>query len=335
MKTVKKLFILIVILLSLVSVFVEPLRNWLLASMFNVVRFFEHSVKFTDSFDPIYVWTVYFGMLGAAYGILRAMNKFRLSHVMIIPVLLAFFLPLFLSYQLARPLEAEKSDEVREAMLVEWLEDSVSFQFADEYVKRFPEGEIIDRVRNMHEQVLWDSANTQPSEAIWAYYLKHYPESRRSSNAKAQHQKLLWEKAERENTIASYERYLDYYAEGRLANTARSNIETLRAESSGETEPDPVEKHKPPRKSDPKEPAIEDAEPEVTVRIGELELEGGRIYEGEIRNGIPHGKGKELFPDGSYLKGQWIDGLREGSFTFHGKDGSEQTQYFKEGNRIR
>ena len=44
----------------------------------------------------------------------------------------------------------------------------------------------------------------------------------------------------------------------------------------------------------------------------------GAVYEGEIRDGVPHGQGKETHPDGLVFESEWRDGdpLGKGTVTF-------------------
>lgn len=61
-------------------------------------------------------------------------------------------------------------------------------------------------------------------------------------------------------------------------------------------------------------------------------------YIGERKNGIgspPHGLGKEVFPDGTSLSGNYIDGKRDGDFIYTGKDGKKEKQVFNNGIRIK
>jgi hypothetical protein len=39
-----------------------------------------------------------------------------------------------------------------------------------------------------------------------------------------------------------------------------------------------------------------------------ITLDDGSIYEGETANGKPHGKGKQIWADGTVEEGQWKDG---------------------------
>lgn len=60
-------------------------------------------------------------------------------------------------------------------------------------------------------------------------------------------------------------------------------------------------------------------------------------YIGSRKNGtgLPHGLGKEIFPDGTSLSGNYIDGKRDGEFIYTSKDGTKEKQFFNNGVRIK
>jgi hypothetical protein len=65
----------------------------------------------------------------------------------------------------------------------------------------------------------------------------------------------------------------------------------------------------------------------------EINLPNGITYTGFTLNGKPSGKGKELFPDNSYLEGTYINGKRNGIFIYHNTDGTTEEQEFENGIR--
>lgn len=46
--------------------------------------------------------------------------------------------------------------------------------------------------------------------------------------------------------------------------------------------------------------------------IGIADLANGNTYTGELRNGIPHGRGRFATPDGGYHEGEWRNGVADG-----------------------
>lgn len=51
----------------------------------------------------------------------------------------------------------------------------------------------------------------------------------------------------------------------------------------------------------------------VIISSSPIKLANGKIYQGEHRNGIPHGLGEMKFADGSQYQGAWENGMRHGS----------------------
>jgi len=47
---------------------------------------------------------------------------------------------------------------------------------------------------------------------------------------------------------------------------------------------------------------------DTSISTGRLKFPNGNIYEGEHKNGVPHGKGKLTTPKGSIFEGEWIKG---------------------------
>jgi len=76
---------------------------------------------------------------------------------------------------------------------------------------------------------------------------------------------------------------------------------------------------------------------ENTSQSNEIESKNTVIYNGPRNNGIntSNGEGKEIFPDGTSLSGNYIDGKREGDFVYTKKDGTKENQVFSKGIRIK
>ena len=53
-----------------------------------------------------------------------------------------------------------------------------------------------------------------------------------------------------------------------------------------------------------------------------LLLDGGLKYKGQVKNGIPNGLGKLVWPNGDYYKGEFRNGKRHGKGKRINKDGS-------------
>jgi len=68
---------------------------------------------------------------------------------------------------------------------------------------------------------------------------------------------------------------------------------------------------------------------------GKIDRSNGRVYEGKLKNGKPHGDGVETFPDNSKFIGRWLEGKRHGNFLYIEPDGDTIRQVFKEGIRIK
>ena len=70
----------------------------------------------------------------------------------------------------------------------------------------------------------------------------------------------------------------------------------------------------------------------LALRRELLEANKGDSYEGESRDGIPHGSGTCFFESGSRYKGGWRDGTRHGSGTYFFECGSRYEGEWREGH---
>lgn len=91
-------------------------------------------------------------------------------------------------------------------------------------------------------------------------------------------------------------------------------------------------KEKAPTKNNavPKEPASK-------AKIERVEFDNGDVYEGEMVNGLRHGKGKYTWANGDFYEGEWAKGWRSGFgiYKSHSKnevDGSTFASYVYEGD---
>jgi hypothetical protein len=57
------------------------------------------------------------------------------------------------------------------------------------------------------------------------------------------------------------------------------------------------------------------------IRMGKLDFSSGNSYEGEFRNGKPHGSGTYIYRDGTRFSGQFVDGVRTGLGTEYDRAG--------------
>lgn len=77
-------------------------------------------------------------------------------------------------------------------------------------------------------------------------------------------------------------------------------------------------------------------EPASKAKIDRIEFDNGDVYEGEMVNGLRHGKGKYTWANGDFYEGEWAKGWRSGfgiykSYDKNEKDGSTYTSYTYEG----
>jgi len=63
--------------------------------------------------------------------------------------------------------------------------------------------------------------------------------------------------------------------------------------------------------------------------IQELEFEGGGKYIGETKDGIPHGKGKFIWPEGDEYEGDWINNTQHGWGVFRWSNGDRYEGQFE------
>eukprot|EP00668_Euglena_longa_P019587 GGOE01024366.1.p2 GENE.GGOE01024366.1~~GGOE01024366.1.p2 ORF type:complete len:514 (-),score=129.11 GGOE01024366.1:837-2378(-) len=62
--------------------------------------------------------------------------------------------------------------------------------------------------------------------------------------------------------------------------------------------------------------------------IQELEFEGGGRYIGQTKDGIPHGKGKFIWPEGDEYEGDWIENVQHGWGIFRWSNGDKYEGQF-------
>jgi hypothetical protein len=71
----------------------------------------------------------------------------------------------------------------------------------------------------------------------------------------------------------------------------------------------------------------------MTETFGRVEDSAGSMkYEGELRNGLPHGYGIGVFQDGTEVMGEWEDGLPNGYVISLPPDGGKYVGMVKDGD---
>ena len=73
-----------------------------------------------------------------------------------------------------------------------------------------------------------------------------------------------------------------------------------------------------------------DCKNELASGIGKAE--GSNKYEGNFKNGLPHGKGVYKWSSGESYDGEWINGNRNGIGTYTKSDGVSYKGYYRNGN---
>lgn len=68
----------------------------------------------------------------------------------------------------------------------------------------------------------------------------------------------------------------------------------------------------------------------ITVPMQTITYESGAIYTGETLNGLRHGKGKYVWPDGDYYEGDWADNVRHGKGKYVFENGNVYIGDFSE-----
>ena len=71
------------------------------------------------------------------------------------------------------------------------------------------------------------------------------------------------------------------------------------------------------------------AKSKINDRMVEFIFENGVVYQGEERNGLRHGWGKQIFEDGAQYEGDWADDLPNGKGIFIQPDGGRYEGEFK------
>lgn len=68
-------------------------------------------------------------------------------------------------------------------------------------------------------------------------------------------------------------------------------------------------------------------------KLERVVFDNGDVYEGEMVNGLHHGKGKYTYASGNYYDGEWVNGKYHGHGIYHWSDGYEFEGEWKNGKR--
>ena len=111
-----------------------------------------------------------------------------------------------------------------------------------------------------------------------------------------------------------------------LTNRVRYRVEVRARSNSGAGTPSETS-------ATPHAPVIERAEEKSTQQIdtGRLNYDDGSTYEGEIKDGVPHGKGSLVWADGDTYTGEFEAGVRYGHGIYVFADGTKYTGGFVDG----
>ena len=67
------------------------------------------------------------------------------------------------------------------------------------------------------------------------------------------------------------------------------------------------------------------------MQTAKLQLPDGSIYQGEVKDGLPHGKGTQTFPDRRKYTGEFVNGQRDGQGIYTWPNEEQHTGTFKNG----
>jgi hypothetical protein len=225
-------FILISISIVLTGLYFSepPLRNWCYSIAFNSICFLDNSIDIKSNINPIFIWAIIFFIIGAFYGMARAVNRLNLNRtIKIVGIACPFLILLFIA-SISKPLEMGNSRYFSEEFFWAQIDTSKSFFLCIQYINKFPNGAHISQVKIKQEQNLWDSAVASKISSTWDLYLKEFPESARIKKAKKNYERILWGETKALNTLDAYNNYLDKCPRGINVYGAKSAIIKLKRE---------------------------------------------------------------------------------------------------------
>lgn len=326
MKTFKHILIVLsIIFLILCLKYNAEIRDWCIALTFNSICFIDNSFNISGKSNPILIWSIIFALLGMCYGMIRAVNRFNLNRLIMLVGILVSFLLMFITVSISKPLKLGNSREVGEKRLWDKINTSNSYSLSIFYLTKYPQGKYESQVRIKQEQALWDSASISKTISTWSLYIQKFPDNERSSQAKMYHENLLWNDSKKYNTTERYNNYISKYPNGMFTSKASLALKKLQRERERILEKS---------KGSILDTISNVVEPVKETR-GKIDLPGGRKFEGILIDGVPNGKGTEIFPDNTYLEGTWVNGKRQGVFILHNVNGTTETQEFENGNRTK
>lgn len=368
MKISKTIYIVIALIgiVLFLSIF-KSIRYFFLFIAYNSLIVFDR--LFLSIGMPLVTYAILFAIIGAGYGVIVASNKLTLTKKIQAGGIIGIILILILMVGTSNPFKIENMGKIREEALYQKIISTNSFDLCKEYLNDFPKSERIDEIRKIQETALWDIATTTNKSSNWKQYIDMFDS--KEEEAKEKYEQSFWKEVLKANTEQEFRRYLAEFKSGKYRKAANNAINRLtnnpKRESNESNQPvtiaaeetkivEPVEE---PQKttnvtqqqtleepivsaevvkleeSTPEKPEEEPIEKKVVLRSGTINRGNGITYRGMLKDDIPHGKGTEMFPDGSNLKGEWIDGKRHGSFVYTSTKGVRENQEFKDGRRIK
>lgn len=351
MKSIRLFVFFAGLILVLLCTFIPTWRDWCLSWAFNSIYFIDNLFYLHRNINPIVAWSIVFLFLGACFGLIRAVNRYKLDRKIKFAGIIGLFLVLLLTFEISKPLEYAQSRELREEMLWLMIKKENSYVKCSSYLKEFPNGKFLSEVQALQEQALWDSAMIVNTADIWKLYSSKF--SKKRNEAKAYYENARWLEAKKINTLSSYDSYLSEFPKARNTkkakiareqlwkkNTTRPNSNKAISNESVKrknTNDDQKEELKPLPAKDINLTDGKGSQKSSSKRIkGKKRQPSGAIYEGEMiifnRDTIIEGKGKETFSD-RVLTGFWVKNLKNGEFLCTYRDGRTEKQKFENGER--
>lgn len=323
---------------------------------YNTIFFIEDLIVLSHAFNPIVTYAIFFGVIGIFVGMFSAAKKFTLKSTYYINAIIGilFFVSLFFLFN--KPHKYQTIGEYKEQQMFEYFSHNPTYSNAKNYLHQFNNGKNSRSVRDFTQEKLLDSAQKLNTAELWKYYLAEFPDTEKRAEITSLIDDLQWRKATRLNFKSAYSEYLSQQPKGKYVEKAKSKIRRLNKrdaaiaqanrleqEANGNLETDNNElNNQDGNSNETNTTGIENnrtinntTETKPTVGHLTIEYQDGRKYFGNVINGEPNGKGKEIFPDGTVLSGNYANGKRDGKFIFTTVNGEKQEQVFRAGNRIK
>lgn len=368
MKTSKTIYIVsallgIVLFLSIFKI----TRHFFLFIAYNSLIVFDR--LFLSIGMPLVTYAILFAIIGAGYGVIVASNQLTLSKKIQAGGIIGIIILLFLMVGISNPFKIENMGKIREEALYQQIISTNSFDLCKEYLNDFPKSERADEIRKIQEAALWEIATTTNKSSNWKLYIDMFDS--KEGEAQEKYEQTFWKEVLKANTEQEFRRYLAEFKSGKYRKAANNAINriTKKRETNNDAKQHqnniPIEEDKivepveelqntineiqqqttevpvvseevvKVEDSTTEKPKEEPIEKKAVLRSGTINRGNGITYRGILKDDIPHGKGTEIFPDGSNLKGEWVDGKRHGSFVYTNPKGVRENQEFKDGRRIK